>query len=876
VKRILMVVVSVFLFTAAEASVAAATTITIPAGDGAAISGVTARGCDATQYGYSIGGTSVVVAGWGGGCGSTSLSGAQIRAASSARTLQVYAHDTTCGAVYYSDGSGRANHALVSGSGPFQVDLNDAGGGGCGGAGNTSVPSSPGAGNLSATVTILTPPTVTLSVPAATGTNGYFDATDLTTNHGSIAVGVSASDNSGSGVSNISCTQNGNPVSLSAAAGVNTATMTGAITLTADGVYAISCIASDNNGETGSSGSANVATYQIDTTVPTLLAPNQPVRLDAPSPAGATLSSYDVSASDADAGDTATVTCSPAAPQTFPLGATTVSCTATDRAGNTATGSFEVDVSASQSIAFAPVVSPATIGTSAPLSGFGGSSGQPVTFSVDAAGTSPSDACTVSQSGPGAGMVSYAHLGSCEIEANQAASANGQYTAAQTVSQTVTVQPVSSAVTLSTPQATVFGQSAAVMATVSEADHSSPMGAVQFTRNGADLGSPVPVTGGTATSPSVTTGAAPGSYQVRATFEPAQATVYASASAVAVTSVVSRASTIASLHVSAKSISATVAAVGPGAGTPTGSVTFSVGGKVVGSASLSGGIATLDSKVPAGAAHVVAASYGGEADFTGSSASTNRSDPSITAQLSSSRPRSRDGWYSTSVRVKFTCTAHGAALIGACPSPVTLAGSGGGQSVTRTITATDGGATTVVVSPISIDRTRPHVGVAAVRSGATYLGTPPTPRCRATDALSGVASCVLRVHKHVSGRGLDITTVSYTAIATDRAGSTRRVSGTYRALGIYIAGVAYRRGKFQVKLGRTYTIVVMGAGPEPRYIDASPDLQPPSGADNPFHPVGRGVWVEGVTLAGAMRRYRDWNLGIKIGNVLHIVPIYQL
>jgi len=144
----------------------------------------------------------------------------------------------------------------------------------------------------------------------------------------------------------------------------------------------------------------------------------------------------------------------------------------------------------------------------------------------------------VSQSGSGAGTVSYAHLGACEIEANQAASADGHYTPAQTVYQTVTVQLVSSTVTLAIPQATAFGQSAAVMATVSGADHSSPMGAVQFTLNGADLGSPVPVTGGTATSPSVTTGAAPGSYQVGATFEPAQATVYASASATPVTSVV--------------------------------------------------------------------------------------------------------------------------------------------------------------------------------------------------------------------------------------------------------------------------------------------------------------------------------------------------
>lgn len=875
-KRILAVVVSVFLLTAAEVSVAAAATITIPAGDGAVISGVRVGGCDASYYGYSVGAGPVWVDGWGGGCYSTSLAGAQIPGASFPRTLQIFIYDATCGDMYYSDGSGTANHALVSGSGPFQVDLNDAGGGACGGGGNDSVPPYPGAGNFSSAVTILTPPTVTLSVPVATGTNGYFDANDLTNNSGSIAVAVSASDNSGSGVSNISCTENGNPVALSAVSGANTATMSGTISLTSDGAYAISCTASDNNGDTGSTGSANAATYRIDTTSPTLSVPTHPVRLNASSPAGATLSSYDVSASDPDAGDAATVVCSPAAPQTFPVGPTTVSCTATDRAGNTATGSFEVDVSATQSIGFSPLDSPATIGTSAPLSASGGGSGQPVTFSVDPAGTSPSDACTMSESGSGAGTVSYAHLGRCEIEANQAASADGNYTAAQTVYQTVTVHPVLSTVTLSTPQATAFGQAAAVIATVSDADHSDPVGAVQFTRNGADLGSPVPVAGGIATSPSVTTGAAPGSYEVGAEFDPAQATIYSSASATPVTSVVGRASTTALVDLRARSISATVAPVGPGAGTPTGSVTFSVGGRVVGSASLSDGNATLDSAMPAGAARVVAATYGGDVDFTGSSASTSRSDPSITAQLTSRRPRSRDGWYSTSVRVKFTCTAHGAALTGACPSAVTLSGSGGGQSVTRTITATDGGTATVVASPISIDRTRPHVAVAGVRSTATYPGTLPTPRCTATDSLSGIASCVLRVHRHLSGRGLDMTTVSYTAIATDRAGSSRRVSGTYRALGIYIDGVAYRHGKFQIHLGRTYTIVVTGTGTNPRYTDASPDPLPPRGEDNAFHSVGHGVWVEGVTLTGAMDRYRDWNLGITIGNVLHILPIHRL
>lgn len=875
-KKLLMAVTAVLLFAATEASMAAATTITIPAGDGAVISAVSAAGCDASQYGYNVGAGSIPVAGWGGGCGSTGLAGATIAGASSARTLQLYFQDNTCGAIYYSDGTGTANHALVAGSGPFEVAFNDAGGGSCGGAFTDSVPTSPGTGNLNATVTLITPPTVTLTAPAATGTNGFFDANDLASHSGSIAVAVSASDNSGTGVSSLSCTENGSTVALSGVSGANTATMSGTITLAADGAYAISCLAADNNGESGSAGSANAATYQIDTTAPALSLPNQPVSLTAPGPAGVSLPSYNVSASDPDGGDTPSVSCSPAAPQTFPLGLTTVSCSAIDRAGNTATGSFAVEVSAPQSIAFSPVASPATIGTSAPLSAFGGGSGQPVTFSVDPAGTSPADACTVSQTGPGAGTVAFVHLGTCEIEANQAASTDGHYTTAQTVYQTLMVVPVSSTATLSTPPSTVFGQLATVTATVSEADHSSPAGAVQFTLNGAKLGSPVPLTGGKATSPDLTAGAAPGSYQVGASFEPAQTAVYGPASATPVTALLSRASSAASLQVRAKSISATLAPVRPGAGTPTGSVSFSVAGKLVGSAPLAGGVATLDYAVPTGAARAVAASYAGDTDFTGSSVSTSRHDPSIAARVTGRLPKSRAGWYSTPVRVSFTCRAHGAPLTRPCPSPVTLSRNAAGQSVSRTITAADGGAATVVVGPISIDRRLPVVRIVGVRPAATYMGAAPTPRCKARDALSGIASCVLRVHKHVSASGLDITTISYTAVATDRAGSRRRVSGTYRELGIYIAGVAYKRGRFQVSLGRTYTIVVTGTGETPRYTDASPEPLPPYGPDTQFHSVGHRVWVEAVTLRGVMRGYRDWNLGITIGGILHILPIHRL
>jgi probable HAF family extracellular repeat protein len=78
-----------------------------------------------------------------------------------------------------------------------------------------------------------------------------------------------------------------------------------------------------------------------DTTPPQLNLPNG-VSQTATSPNGATVS-YTATATDDVDGDLA-VDCSPASGSTFPLGITTVNCSAEDAAGNVAVGSFEVRV----------------------------------------------------------------------------------------------------------------------------------------------------------------------------------------------------------------------------------------------------------------------------------------------------------------------------------------------------------------------------------------------------------------------------------------------------------------------------------------------------------------------------------------------------
>jgi hypothetical protein len=63
---------------------------------------------------------------------------------------------------------------------------------------------------------------------------------------------------------------------------------------------------------------------------------------------------------------------------------------------------------------------------------------------------------------------------------------------------------------------------------------------------------------------------------------------------------------------------ATVSAVAPGAGTPTGIVTFLDGGSPIGTGTLSGGVATFTTSALAAGSHTITTSYGGDGNFNGS------------------------------------------------------------------------------------------------------------------------------------------------------------------------------------------------------------------------------------------------------------------
>jgi len=232
--------------------------------------------------------------------------------------------------------------------------------------------------------------------------------------------------------------------------------------------------------------------------------------------------------------------------------------------------------------------------------------------------------------------------------------------------------------------------------------------------------------------------------------------------------------TITTVLVRPTSVSATVTAEDPSTTVPTGTVRFLVDDVAVGTARLTNGVATLSYKVRNGDEHSVGAEYLGSDDAAESSDETYRDDPTITAKVSS-KVKKKAGWYRAPVKVSFECEEATDEVT--CPATRVLSTSGAKQAVTATATAVDGGSASTTVR-VSIDMVGPKVKVAGVTKGKTVKAAKqPKLRCVASDKLSGVSSCTLK--QRVLKRSGKKTTIQYTAVATDKAGNTTKLVGSY-------------------------------------------------------------------------------------------------
>ena len=255
----------------------------------------------------------------------------------------------------------------------------------------------------------------------------------------------------------------------------------------------------------------------------------------------------------------------------------------------TATATLTVN-QASQTISLTPPASPVTYGVSPiTLAASGGSSGDAVTFSVTGPATLSGNTLTIT----GAGTVT--------VTASQAGNTN--YTAATSVTATLSVNQASQTISFTPPASPVtYGVSPITLA----ASGGSSGNAVTFSVTG-----PATLSSNTLTI----TGAG----TVKVTASQAGNTNYTAATSVTQTIVITQASASVRLVASANPILVTnavtfTATVASTTGTPTGSVSFLDGTTLLGTAVLSSGATSYTTSSLAAAMHSITAVYSGSSN----------------------------------------------------------------------------------------------------------------------------------------------------------------------------------------------------------------------------------------------------------------------
>jgi hypothetical protein len=220
------------------------------------------------------------------------------------------------------------------------------------------------------------------------------------------------------------------------------------------------------------------------------------------------------------------------------------------------------------------------------------------------------------------------------------------------------VEVDTSTLVVSSANPSAVGQQVTFTATVSAAV-GTPTGTVDFTDTGSDLGS-MPLSGGVAALS--TASLSLGSHNITAVYS-GDAAHLASQSLIVV-QVVGQAATSAVVDSSKNpdtfgeniTFTATVAVTAPGAGSPTGTVTFNDGATKLADVALSGPKAAVITHALTGGSHSITAVYNGDANFAPSTSPvlTQVVDPiGTTVTLSSSRNPSSSGQ-----AVKFAATVN--------------------------------------------------------------------------------------------------------------------------------------------------------------------------------------------------------------------------
>lgn len=493
----------------------------------------------------------------------------------------------------------------------------------------------------------------------------------------------------------------------------------------------------------------------------------------------------------------------------------------------------------SQTITFTSLPANGTVGDELPLVATGGGSGSPVEFALAAGSTR--GACEVNGT-----SLTLTGDGTCGVVATQAG--NADYKDAQPASQQLSVVLVETTTELAFDENTpVYGQPV----TASVQVRGTSEGTIQLSVDGDTVGEPITVNQvGRAIVPLPDLSA--GGHQVTASFTPADPARYAGSSS-ELTLPVAQARSKAKVTVRGGRASVVVTTVVPGAGTAEGTVVFIVDGNVSDPVTLFHGRARFDGIVPAGVE--VAVVYDGDENFTSSSDSTLRTDPTITAKITSGAPRSSNGWYRASVVVRFTCTEGSAPLTDDCPDPLTLTEEGPSQTVIRTIAAEDGGIATATLTGLNIDLTKPVVSAYGVEEGQRFFDSAPDAGCLASDALSGVQRCAA-IRKT---KGEDVT---YTVAAIDQAGNVGTVEVHATTFVRGMTNAPYVDGVYRLRAGQAYTLVAKSST-RARLMEPTLAPKKPSKNGTRFKRTSSDTWTLGYTVPTSLKSGKVYNLGIR-------------
>jgi len=297
---------------------------------------------------------------------------------------------------------------------------------------------------------------------------------------------------------------------------------------------------------------------------------------------------------------------------------------------------------------------------------------------------------------------------------------------------TQTVNKATSAISISSSvNPSVYGQAVTFVAKVTP---STAAGTIQFTIDGKNFGSAVTLRGGSATS-GITSTLTVGNHTVTAIYS--GDSNFSGSTSPSITQTVNKASTVTSLTSSANpstygqavTFTATVAAIAPGAGVPTGTVTFEEGITPMGTVTLVSGKATYTTSSlnvcgmcgACGSSYCIIAVYSGDTDFSSSIASLSQSvnkANTTTALTASPNPAS-----STTTAVTFTAVVKAVAPgAGTPPNTDTVTFKNG--NATLGIVALSGGQATYSTK-FSTART---YSITAVYNGdANYNGSTSSP-----------------------------------------------------------------------------------------------------------------------------------------------------